>query len=120
MIYHEFCQNVLYLEKDSDDLPHATAKRGVMAWGVENYLQLLQDSEDQNIILAHRVMLASQLNLTEEKRDPHIIRTLMNLTFPHRRQLFIQGMSTIREVIDLHPIRQNENQIYLDPCDFIC
>ena len=102
----------------SDDLVHATVERGVMAWGVENHLPLLQDGEDQNIISAHRVKLASQFNLTEEKRDPHTIRNSMNLTFPHRRQLLIQGMSTIREVIDLYPILQNERQVYLNPCDF--
>ena len=89
-----------------------------MAWRVENYLPSLQDGEDQNTITAHRVRLASQFNLTEEKRDPHIIRNSMNLTFPHRRQLLIQGMSTIREVIDLYPILQNERQVYLNPCDF--
>ena len=49
----------------------------------------------------HRVRLTSQFNLTEEKRDPRIIRNLMSLTFPHRRQLLIQDMSTMREVIDL-------------------
>ena len=53
----------------SDDLVHATVERGVMAWGVENHLPSLQDGEDQNIISAYRVKLASQFNLTEEKRD---------------------------------------------------
>ena len=61
--------------------------------------------------------LASQFNLTEEKRDPHITNS-MNLKFPHRRQLLIQEMSTIREVIDLYPILQNERQVYLNPSDF--
>ena len=105
-------------KSDRDDLPHATITQDAMAWGVENYLPSLQDGEDQNTITAHRVRLASQFNLTEEKRDPHIIRNLMNLTFPHRRQLLIQDMSTIREAIDLYPILQNERQLYLNPCDF--
>ena len=60
-------------KSDSDDLPYATVKRGVMAWTVENYLPLLQDGEDQNTISAHIVRLASQFNTTEEKSDPHII-----------------------------------------------
>ena len=70
-------------KSDRDDLPHATAKRGVVVWGADNYLPSLQDGEDQNTISAQRVRLASQFNLTEEKRDPHIIRNLMNLTFSH-------------------------------------
>ena len=74
--------------------------------------------EEQNTISAHRVRLTSQFNLTEEKRDPRIIRNLMSLTFPHRRQLLIQDMSTMREVIDLYPILQYERQVYLNPCDF--
>ena len=105
-------------KSDSDDLPHATVKQGVAAWDVENCLPSLQDGEDQNTISADRVRLASQFNLIEEKRDPHIIRNLINLTFPHRRQLLIQGMSTIREVINLYPILQYERQVYLNPCDF--
>ena len=40
-----------------------------MAGGVENYFPSLQDGEDQNTISARRVRLASELNLTEEKRD---------------------------------------------------
>ena len=79
-----------------------------MAWGVENYLPSLHDGEDQNTISEHRVRLVSQLNLTEEKRDPPITRNLMNLTFPHKQQSFIQEMSTIREVTDLYPILQYE------------
>ena len=94
-------------KSDSDDLLHATVKQGVAAWGVENYLPSLQDGEDQNTISAQRVRPASQFNLIAEK-DPYIIRNLMNLTFPHRRQLLIQDMSTIREVIDLYPILQYE------------
>ena len=97
-------------KSDSDDLPHATVKQGVAAWDVENYLPSLQDGEDQNTISADRVRLASQFNLIEEKRDPHIIRNLINLTFPHRRQL--------RQVINLYPILQYERQVYLNPCDF--
>ena len=106
-------------KSDSDDLPHATVKRGVMAWGVENYLPSLQDGDDQNTISANRVRLAGQFNITEEKRDPHIITILMNLTFSDRRQLLIRQMFTIREVIDLYPILQYERQVYLNPCDFI-
>ena len=49
-------------KSDSDDLPHATVKRGVMAWGVENYLPSLQDGDDQNTISANRMRLASQFN----------------------------------------------------------
>ena len=97
-------------KSDSDDLPHATVKQGVAAWDVENCLPSLQDGEDQNTISADRVRLASQFNLIEEKRDPHIIRNLINLTFPHRRQL--------RQVINLYPILQYERQVYLNPCDF--
>ena len=93
---------------DRHDLPHATAKRGVMAWGVDIYLPSLKDGEYQNTISAQRVRLASQFNLTEEKRDPHIIRNLMNLEFSHRGQLLIQEMSIIREVIDLFRIVQYE------------
>ena len=93
---------------DRHDLPHATAKRGVMAWGVDIYLPSLKDGEYQNTISAQRVRLASQFNLTEEKRDPHIIRNLMNLKFSHRGQLLIQEMSTMREVIDLYRIVQYE------------
>ena len=80
--------------------------------GCRELFASLQDGEDQNTISADRVRLASQFNLIEEKRDPHIIRNLMNLTFPHRRQLLIQGMSTIREVINLYPILQYERQVY--------
>ena len=113
MLYQKFCQSVPSLGKENQ-----TAKQGVAAWDVENYLPSLQDGEDQNTISADRVRLASQFNLIEEKRDPHIIRNLMNLTFPHRRQLLIQGMSTIRKVINLYPILQYERQVYLNPCDF--
>ena len=95
-------------KSDSHELPHATVKQGVTTWGKENYLPSLQDGEDQNTISAQRVRPASQFNLIAEKKDPHIIRNLMNLTFPHRRQLLIQDMSTIREVIDLYPIQQYE------------
>ena len=42
---------------------------------------------------AHIVRLTSQFNPKEEKRDPHIIRNLINLTFPSWRQLLIQEMS---------------------------
>ena len=39
-------------KSDSNDLPHATVKGGIMAWGVESYLPSLQDGEDQNTISA--------------------------------------------------------------------
>ena len=53
---------------------------------------------------AHRERLNDQYNQSSAKRDQRIIRKLMDLTFPHRRNLLTREMATIREVIDLYPL----------------
>ena len=74
-----------------------------MAWGVKNYLPPFQEGEDSR--------LNSQYNLSAEKRDERIIRKLMDLAFPHRRQLLINEMATIQDVVDLYPILKDERQL---------
>ena len=82
-----------------------------MAWGIKNYLPSYQDGEDASAMDAHRERLHIQYNQSSAKRDQQIIRKLMDLTFPHRRNLLIREMATIREVIDLYPLLQDETQV---------
>ena len=65
------------------------------------YLPSYQDGEDASTMDAHRERLHDQYNLSSTKRDQRIIRKLMDLTFPHRTNLLMHEMVTIREVTDL-------------------
>ena len=80
--------------KDGNGLP--VIKRGGMAWGLKSYLPLYQVGEDASTMDAHREWLHIQHNQSSAKRDQRIIRKLMDLTFPHRRNLLIREMATIR------------------------
>ena len=86
-----------------NDLPGPSIKKGVMAWGVKNYLPPFQEGEDSR--------LNSQYNLSAEKRDERIIRKLTDLVFPHWRLLLINEMATIQDVVDLYPILKDERQV---------
>ena len=79
--------------------------------GVKNYLPSYQVGEDASTMDAHRERLHIQHNQSSTKRDQRIIRKLMDLTFPHRRNLLIREMAIIREVIDLYPLLQDETQV---------
>ena len=87
-----------------NDLPGPSIKKGVMAWGVKNYLPPFQEGEDSR--------LNSQYNLSAEKRDERIIRKLTDLVFPHWRLLLINEMATIQDVVDLYPILKDERQVF--------
>ena len=91
-----------------NDLPGPSIKNGVMAWGVKNCLPPFQEGEDSTTVSAHRSRLNNQNNLLIEKRDECIITKLMDLTIPHWRQLLINEMATIQDVIDLYPIMKDE------------
>ena len=95
--------------KDGNGLP--VIKRGGMAWGLKNYLPLYQGGEDASTMDAHRERLHIQHSQSSAKRDQQIIRKLMDLTFPHQRNLLIHEMATIRKVIDLYPLLQDEPKL---------
>lgn len=86
-----------------NDLTGPSIKKGVMAWGVKNYLPPFQEGQDSR--------LNNQYNLSAEKRDERIIRKLMDLAFPHWRQLLINEIATIQDVVDLYPILKDERQL---------
>ena len=105
-------QRELFLAKKAEDgngLP--VVKRGGMAWGLKNYLPSYQGREDASTMDAHRERLHIQHSQSSAKRDQQIIRKLMDLTFPHRKDLLIREMATIREVIDLYSLLQDEIQV---------
>ena len=90
--------------KSNDGYGLPVIKRGGIAWEVENYLLSYQDGEDASTMDAHREQLHDQYNQENAKRDQQIIRKLIDLTFPHQRNLLIREMPTIREVINLYPL----------------
>ena len=105
-------QRELFLAKKAEDgngLP--VVKRGGMAWGLKNYLPPYQGGEDASTMDAHRERLHIQHSLSSAKREQQIIRKLMDLTFPHRKNLLIREMATIREVTDLYSLLQDEIQV---------
>ena len=79
--------------------------------GGEKLSTVISGLEDASTMDAHRERLNDQYNQSSAKRDQRIIRKLMDLTFPHRRNLLIREMATIREVIDLYPLLQDETQV---------
>ena len=91
-----------------NDLPGPSIKNELMPWGVKNYLPPFQEGEDSTTANKHRSRLNNQYNLSTEKRDEHIIRKLMDLTFPHHS---FNEVATIQDVVDLHPILKGEIQV---------
>ena len=79
-----------------------------MAWGVKNYLPPFREGEDSTTVSAYRSRLNNQNNLLTERRDECIITKLMDLTIPHWRQLLINEMAAIQDVIGLYPILKDE------------
>ena len=96
--------------KADDGIGLPVIKRGGMALGrgggrgVKNYLPSYQDGEYASTRDAHRERFHDQYNQSSAKRDQRIIRKLIDLTFPHRRNLLICEIATIGEMIDLYPL----------------
>ena len=87
-------------------------KKGIMAWGVKNFLPENQEGEDSTSMQAHRARLNHQYKLPLQKRDKLLIRKLMDVTFPHRRHMIVNEMARVKEVLELYPILQDDEQVH--------
>ena len=92
---------------DGVDQLHQTVQR----WGLKNFLPRRHLGEDDKTIDAHIKVLQQQNRLVKSRQNNQLINTLMNKTFPERRQEIVTTMQPIRFVIEKYPIIWSEPQI---------
>ena len=100
------------MEKEKDVCDNQTiAKKGVMAWDVVNLLPNYQNGEDKTTMGTHRSPLNTQSHLTDGRQDKVLIRKLMDLSFPHRREFLIKDFAKINDALECYPILRSQEQV---------
>ena len=90
---------------DEVDQLHQT----VQSWGLKNFLRHL--GEDDKTIDTHIKVFQQQNRLVKSRQNNQLINTLMNKTFPERRQEIVTTMQPIRFVVEKYPIIWSEPQV---------
>ena len=81
-----------------------TNKGAAAAWGMPNYMPNFNQGEDSFTVLAHVEELQRQYSLNKSRRNAALIKRLMDKTFPDHRNMLINEMSPIGEVIEKYPL----------------
>ena len=92
---------------DGVDQLHQTVQR----WGLKNFRPQRHLGEDDKTIDAHIKVLQQQNRLVKSRQNNQLINTLMNKTFPERRQEIVTTMQPIRFVVEKYPIIWSEPQV---------
>ena len=92
---------------DGVDQLHQT----VQSWGLKNFLPRRHLGEDDKTIDTHIEVLQQQNRLVKLRQSNQLINTLMNKTFPERRQEIVTTIQPIRFVIEKYPIICSESQV---------
>ena len=81
------------------------------SWGVPNFLPPFEDGEDIETMKAHSEKIRKESRITKERRNNEMIEQLMNITFPHRRQMLITDMEKLGTVLEMYPVLNSEEQV---------
>ena len=65
------------------------------SFGVPNFLQVFPDEEDEETTQNHSEQWWQKSGVSKENRDTVAIKNLMNVTFPHQRDLLIADMEIV-------------------------
>ena len=82
---------------DTND-EHQKKVKVYRSWGVPNFLPVFPDEEDEETMQDHSERLRQKSRISKEKRDTATINSLIDLTFPLRRQLLITDMEKLSKV----------------------
>jgi len=109
-------------KRASEECNGEPLKKAARAWGVANYLPDREAGEDDGTQQSYIEKMASISDQAVHRRSKEQVLFMMGKTFPDRRNMIVQKMAKVSDVIQKYPLLACEEEVrntYIPKANYI-